>query len=100
MLAAKMSTPGALNFFVRYNVPGNNPGLLDLTGQTPGSTCAIPVALFPTACPTIVAAGMRGVDISQTAFRFVANAGAPGQPDGADNAAELPAESGDGPGGE
>ena len=71
----------APNFSVRYNLPGNNPGLLDASGQTPGSTCVIvPV----TACATVVAAGLRGVDISQTNFRFIANAGFPGHKDGAD----------------
>ena len=82
--SGSLSTPGALNFFVRYNVPGNNPGLLDLTGQAPGSSCAIPATLYPGACATIIGDGAKGVDISQTAFRFIANAGAPGGLDGAD----------------
>ena len=32
------AVPGALNFFVRYNVPANNPGLIDLY-----TTCAPPL---------------------------------------------------------
>ena len=75
------ATPGALNFFVRYNLPGNNPGLRDVSGQTPGSTCQLTAAQ----CAAIVAAGPLGVDMSQTAFRFIANAGYPGNADGADH---------------
>jgi iron complex outermembrane receptor protein len=73
--------PGALDFFVRYNLPGNNPGLLDISGQTPGSTCQLSAAQ----CASIVAAGPLGVDISQTAYRFIANAGHPLNADHADH---------------
>ncbi|MDP3855685.1 TonB-dependent receptor domain-containing protein [Phenylobacterium sp.] len=75
------AVPGALNFFVRYNVPGNNPGLRDLSGQTPGSACTLSAAQ----CASIIAAGPLGVDISQTAFRFIGNAGHPTNPDKADH---------------
>jgi len=74
------AVPGALNFFVRYNVPGNNPGLRDISGQTAGSTCQLTAAV----CTAIINAGPLGVDISQTAFRFIANAGFPGHADGSD----------------
>ena len=72
-LSGSTATPGALNFFVRYNLPGNNPGLRDATGQTPGSSCVFSAAV----CASVIAAGPLGVDMSQTNFRFIANAGAP-----------------------
>jgi iron complex outermembrane receptor protein len=80
-LSGSTATPGALNFFVRYNVPGNNPGLRDISGQTVGSTCQLTAAQ----CAAIIAAGPLGVDISQTAFRFIANAGHPTNADKADH---------------
>jgi len=91
-LSGSQATPGALNFFVRYNVPSNNPGLVDTY-----TTCAAP--LTPAICATIQTAAnaartngalggsglnTAGVDISQTAFRFLANAGAPQGIRGAD----------------
>jgi iron complex outermembrane receptor protein len=91
-LSGSQATPGALNFFVRYNVPSNNPGLVDTY-----TACAAP--LTPAICATIQAAAnaartngalggsglnTAGVDISQTAFRFIANAGAPVGIKGAD----------------
>lgn len=91
-LSGSQATPGALNFFVRYNVPSNNPGLIDTY-----TACAAP--LTPAICATIQSAAnaartngalggsglnTAGVDISQTAFRFIANAGAPVGINGAD----------------
>jgi iron complex outermembrane receptor protein len=91
-LSGSQVTPGALNFFVRYNVPSNSPGLIDLY-----TTCAAP--LTAAQCTGIQTAAnlartngalggsglnTAGVDLSQTAFRFIANAGFPGRPDGAD----------------
>lgn len=68
------ATPGALNFFVPYNVPSYHPGLTDLR-----TVCAPPLAA--TQC-----AGMAGgVDISQTAWRAIAFAGHPTNPDQADH---------------
>ena len=79
-LSGSTAVPGALNFFVRYNLPGNNPGLRDVSGQAPGSSCQLSAAV----CASIIAAGPLGVDISQTNFRFIANAGAPNGLRGAD----------------
>jgi iron complex outermembrane receptor protein len=91
-LSGSQATPGALNFFVRYNVPSNNPGLVDTY-----TTCAAP--LTTAICASIQSAAnaartngalggsglnTAGVDISQTAFRFIANAGAPVGINGAD----------------
>ncbi|MFL5296826.1 MAG: TonB-dependent receptor domain-containing protein [Phenylobacterium sp.] len=91
-LSGSQATPGALNFFVRYNVPSNNPGLIDTY-----TACAAP--LTTAICSTIQTAAnaartngalggsglnTAGVDISQTAFRFIANAGAPQGINGAD----------------
>jgi iron complex outermembrane receptor protein len=91
-LSGSQANPGALNFFVRYNVPSNNPGLVDTY-----TTCAAP--LTPAICAQIQTAAnaartngalggsllnTAGVDISQTAFRFIANAGAPQGIRGAD----------------
>ncbi|WP_372782473.1 TonB-dependent receptor domain-containing protein [Phenylobacterium sp.] len=91
-LSGSQATPGALNFFVRYNIPSNSPGLVDLY-----TTCAAP--LTAAQCATIQSAAnaartngalggsglnTAGVDISQTAYRFIANAGYPGRADGAD----------------
>ncbi len=70
------ATPGALNFFVRDNVPANNPGLIDLY-----TTCAAP--LTAAQCTAMRAAG--GVDISQTTFRTIAFAGHPLNKDKADH---------------
>jgi iron complex outermembrane recepter protein len=81
--------PGALNFFVRQNVPWYHPGLVDLY-----TTCAAP--LTPAQCLAISNAanapdvpglpGERaGVDISQTVWRAIAHAGHPTNPDKADH---------------
>jgi len=70
------ANPGALNFFVRYNVPANNPGLIDLY-----TTCAAP--LTAAQCTAARAAG--GLDISQTTFRAIAFAGHPLNADKADH---------------
>jgi iron complex outermembrane receptor protein len=70
------AVPGALNFFVRYNVPANNPGLIDLY-----TTCAAP--LTAAQCTAARAAG--GLDISQTTWRAIAFAGHPLNPDKADH---------------
>lgn len=71
------ATPGALNFFVPYNVPAYHPGLIDLW-----QTCAAP--LTPAQCAAI-AATPGGVDISQTGWRAIAHAGHPTNPDKADH---------------
>lgn len=91
-LSGSQATPGALNFFVRYNLPSNHPGLIDTY-----TACAAP--LTPAICTAIQTAAnaprtngalggnglnTAGVDISQTAYRFIANAGFPGHEDGAD----------------
>ena len=91
-LSGSQANPGALNFFVRYNIPSNSPGLIDLY-----TTCAAP--LTAAQCLSIQTnanlartngalggSGLNtaGVDMSQTAFRFIANAGAPGGLNGAD----------------
>jgi len=84
----------AINFFVPFNVPSNNPGLVDLY-----TTCAAPLTALT--CTNIRNAAnaarpatdplggsrlpTQGVDISQTAFRFVANAGHPTFEDKADH---------------
>jgi len=86
--------PGALNFFVPFNVPSNNPGLVDLY-----TTCAAPLtAAQCTAIRTAATAprgaafglggsglNTQGIDISQTVFRTIAFAGHPTNPDGADH---------------
>jgi len=85
-LSGSLATPGALNFFVRYNVPSNSPGLIDTY-----TTCAAPLTAaqclaVQTAANTARPAssplggsglGTAGIDMSQTAFRFIANAGDP-----------------------
>ena len=85
-LSGSLANPGALNFFVRYNVPSNSPGLIDTY-----STCAAPLtsatcALIQSAANTArpgasplggSGLGTAGVDMSQTAFRFISNAGDP-----------------------
>jgi iron complex outermembrane receptor protein len=71
------STPGALNFFVPYNVPNSHPGLTDLH-----SVCAPP--LTATQCASM-AASPNGVDINQTAWRAIAHAGHPTNPDKGDH---------------
>jgi len=70
------AVPGALDFFVRYNVPANNPGLISLV-----STCAAPL----TAAQCAAAGGPLGLDISQTTWRAIAFAGHPLNPDKADH---------------
>lgn len=69
-------TPGAQNFFVPYNVPATNPGLIDLY-----TTCAAP--LTAAQCASMRGAG--GVDISQTTWRAIAFAGHPTNKDLADH---------------
>ncbi len=75
-LSGSLATPGAQNFFVPYNVPANNPGLIDLY-----TTCAAPLTVAQ--CATMRAAG--GVDISQTVWRAIAFAGHPLNSDKADH---------------
>jgi iron complex outermembrane recepter protein len=74
--SGSLATPGALNFFVPYNVPAYHPGLIDLH-----TVCAAP--LTATQCASMRLAG--GVDISQTAWRAIAHAGHPTNPDKADH---------------
>ena len=92
--SGSLRNPQVINFFVPYNVPSNNPGLVDLY-----TTCAAPLSAAQ--CGTISTAanaarpasnplggsrlGTQGVDISQTAFRFIANAGHPTNSDKADH---------------
>ena len=75
-LSGSLATPGAQNFFVPYNVPANNPGLIALY-----TACAAP--LTPTQCASMRLA--TGVDISQTTWRAIAFAGQPIFPDKADH---------------
>jgi iron complex outermembrane recepter protein len=74
--SGSLANPGALNYFVRYNVPAYHPGLVDLR-----TTCAAPL----TATQCAAAASPDGVDISQTGWRAIAHAGHPTNPDGADH---------------
>ena len=91
-LSGSQATPGALNFFVRYNVPSNSPGLIDLYTACAAPLTAAQCASIQTAANlartngALGGSGLNtaGVDISQTAYRFIANAGFPGHPDGAD----------------
>ncbi len=85
-LSGSLANPGALNFFVRYNVPSNSPGLVDTytTCAAPltAAQCALIAASANTARPASSplggsGLGTAGIDMSQTAFRFVANAGDP-----------------------
>lgn len=87
-----------INFFVPFNVPSNNPGLVDLY-----TTCAAPLTTAtcgaiqtaantprPTsgfAAGSLGGSGLNtaGIDISQTNFRFIANAGHPLNKDKADH---------------
>ncbi len=75
-LSGSLATPGAQNFFVPYNVPANNPGLVDLY-----TTCAAP--LTAAQCASMRVPG--GVDISQTTWRAIAFAGHPLFSDKADH---------------
>ena len=93
-LSGSLANPGALNFFVRYNVPSNSPGLIDTytTCAAPltAATCAAIQAAANTARPGTSPFGgnglpTAGIDMSQTAFRFIANAGHPLFPDHADH---------------
>jgi iron complex outermembrane receptor protein len=92
--SGSLRPPTVINFFVPFNVPSNNPGLVDLY-----TTCAAP--LTAAQCTSISTAantarpasnplggsrlGTNGIDMSQTAFRFIANAGHPTNPDKADH---------------
>ncbi len=92
--SGSLRNPQAINFFVPFNVPSNNPGLVDLY-----TTCAAPMTAVQ--CASISAAAntarpasnpfggsllaTNGVDISQTAFRFIGNAGHPTNKDRADH---------------
>jgi iron complex outermembrane receptor protein len=75
-LSGSTAVPGAFDFFVRYNVPANNPGLIDLR-----TTCAAPL----TAAQCAAAGSPLGLDISQTTWRAIAFAGHPLFPDKADH---------------
>jgi iron complex outermembrane receptor protein len=75
-LSGSLATPGAQDFFVPYNVPANNPGLIDLL-----NTCAAPL----TAAQCASGRGPGGLDISQTTWRAIAFAGHPLNPDKADH---------------
>jgi iron complex outermembrane receptor protein len=77
--------PVGLNNAVRYNVPWYNPGLQDLA-----ATCATAPVLFIgtnncATLTTVTAAGGPGVDVSTTAWRAIAMAGHPTNPDKADH---------------
>jgi iron complex outermembrane recepter protein len=94
--SGSLRPPGALNFFVPFNVPSNNPGLVALY-----TNCAAP--LTPAQCTAVMTAAnaprtgafagtlggsrlnTQGIDISQTVFRTIAHAGHPTNPDGADH---------------
>lgn len=77
--SGSLAPPGAFNFFVRYNVPQNNPGLDQLAADCAGGGGRF--GEFGTAqCASITAAataGALGVDISPTAWRAIAFAGHP-----------------------
>jgi iron complex outermembrane receptor protein len=75
-LSGSLATPGAQNFFVPYNVPANNPGLIALY-----TACAAPL----TAVQCASAKGVGGLDISQTTWRAIAFAGHPLNSDKADH---------------
>src|SRR6201999_963959 len=79
-LSGSLATPGALNFFVRYNVPSNSPGLIDTytTCAAPltAATCAAIQTAANTARPATSPVGgsglpTAGIDMSQTAFRLI-----------------------------
>jgi iron complex outermembrane receptor protein len=74
--SGSLAVPGAQDFFVPYNVPANNPGLIALR-----TTCAAPL----TAAQCASAGGAGGLDISQTTWRAIAFAGHPLNPDKADH---------------
>ena len=92
--SGSLRTPTAINSFVPFNVPSNHPGLMDLY-----TTCAAPLSAAQ--CTSIIGAantarpasnplggsllGTNGIDISQTAFRFIGNAGHPTNADKADH---------------
>jgi iron complex outermembrane recepter protein len=78
--SGSLRPPGALNFFVPYNVPSNNPGLAQLRADCLGGT---PGVLPATAC-TYLGTG-AAVDISQTGWRAIAHAGHPTNPDKGDH---------------
>ena len=86
--------PGALNFFVPFNVPSNNPGLVSLYSICAAPLTAAQCAVIQTAAnaPRGAAFGLggnglntQGIDISQTTFRTIAFAGHPLNKDGADH---------------
>ncbi|HTE39725.1 MAG TPA: TonB-dependent receptor, partial [Steroidobacteraceae bacterium] len=80
--SGSIQTPGALNFFVRNNVPANNPGLADLVANCATSGLALGAGQTCGTLAAAVAAG--GVDISQTTWRAIAHAGHPTNKDKAD----------------
>jgi iron complex outermembrane receptor protein len=92
--SGSLRPPGALNFFVPFNVPSNNPGLVALytNCQAPldAATCAnirtAANAVRPATSP-LGGSGLptQGIDISQTTFRSIAFAGHPTNPDKADH---------------
>ncbi len=85
--SGSLARAGAQNYFVPYNVPFNNPGLRRLAADCAASPTGVGV-ITPAQCAlvaTAAAAGGPGLDLSQTAFRFIANAGSPRGTDGADH---------------
>jgi iron complex outermembrane receptor protein len=80
--SGSIQSPGALNFFVRNNVPANNPGLADIVAQCATNPVALAAGVTCASLATAVAAG--GVDISQTTWRAIAHAGHPTNSDKAD----------------
>jgi iron complex outermembrane receptor protein len=81
--SGSLARAGAQDFFVPYNLPANNPGLQDLRNQciANGSVGVISAS----ECTLVIAAGAAGgpgLDMSQTNFRFIANAGRPFTPRG------------------
>jgi iron complex outermembrane receptor protein len=78
--SGSLATPNGANFFVRYNVPLNNPGLVELR-----NTCATSPVFFGAGSTCASLASPIGIDISQTAWRAITFAGHPTNADGADH---------------
>ncbi len=74
--SGSLAPPGALNYFVRYNIPAYNPGLVDLR-----TTCPPPL----TAAQCTAMGSANGIDASPTSWRAIAHAGHPTNPDKADH---------------
>ncbi|MFO1014091.1 MAG: TonB-dependent receptor [Caulobacteraceae bacterium] len=86
-LSGSTLPPLGLNFAVPYNLPASNPGLSDLRNQCIAAAGGAVGIITGAQCASIITAaapGGPGVDLSQTNFRFIANAGRPNGINGAD----------------